>query len=182
MASLAFSLAGHEDIDALVALVESAYRGAGSAEGWTTEAGMLDGQRVDHEMLTQTLDRADTIVLVARDEATLVGCCELQRPGPDGAAHLGMFAVTPGLQGGGIGRQVLDEAERIARDEWHADRLELEVIDIRDSLIAWYERRGYVRTGRFEPFPYGDERFGIPLRDDLRFEVLEKPLTSVSQG
>ncbi len=175
MTSLTFSRAGHEEVDALVTLVESAYRGAGSAEGWTTEAGILDGQRVDHEMLVETLARPDTIVLLARDAGTLVGCCELQRP-TDGAAHLGMFAVAPGLQGGGIGRHVLDEAERIARDEWGAERLELEVIDIRDSLIAWYERRGYVRTGVFEPFPYGDERFGVPRRDDLRFEILAKRL------
>ena len=44
----------------------------------------------------------------------------------------------------------------------------------RDELIAWYERRGYRRTGVVKPFPYGDTRFGIPRRDDLRFEVLEK--------
>jgi hypothetical protein len=54
--------------------------------------------------------------------------------------------------------------------------MRMTVIDIRDSLIAFYQRRGYVRTGIHKPFPYGDERFGIPLRDDLRFEVLEKDL------
>jgi hypothetical protein len=50
------------------------------------------------------------------------------------------------------------------------------VIHLRDTLIAWYERRGYRRTGETEPFPYGDERFGIPRRDDLYFVVLEKAL------
>ena len=174
--TLTFTRAGHDDVDALVTLVESAYRGEASTAGWTSETHLLDGQRVDHSMLSGTLDRQDTIVLMAFDEGALVACCELQRPAGDGAAHLGMFAVVPGLQGGGIGRQVLDQAERIARDEWHAGHLELEVIDVRDALIAWYERRGYVRTGRLEPFPYGDERFGVPRRDDLRFEVLSKAL------
>ena len=46
----------------------------------------------------------------------------------------------------------------------------------RDDLIAWYERRGYRRTGKMSPFPYGDERFGIPKRPDLEFELLVKTL------
>jgi ribosomal protein S18 acetylase RimI-like enzyme len=87
-----------------------------------------------------------------------------------------MFAVRPGLQGGGIGRGVLAECERIARDEWGMPAMRMTVITQRGELIAWYERRGYRRTGESKPFPYGDERFGIPKRDDLRFEVLEKSL------
>jgi ribosomal protein S18 acetylase RimI-like enzyme len=87
-----------------------------------------------------------------------------------------MFSVRPGLQGAGIGGQVLAEAERFARDEFGMDVMRMTVIDLREELIAWYERRGYRRTGIKKPFPYGDERFGIPLRDDLRFEVLEKTL------
>jgi ribosomal protein S18 acetylase RimI-like enzyme len=87
-----------------------------------------------------------------------------------------MFSVSPLLQGGGIGRAMLAEAERIARDDWACTEMQMTVISIRDELIAWYERRGYRRTGIHSPFPYGDERFGIPLRDDLRFELLVKTL------
>ena len=54
--------------------------------------------------------------------------------------------------------------------------MQMTVIDCREELMAFYERRGYARTGIKKPFPYGDERFGIPRRDDLRFEVMEKPL------
>ena len=50
------------------------------------------------------------------------------------------------------------------------------VIGQRDELIAWYERRGYHRTGETQPFPYGDARYGIPRRPDLVFAVLAKPL------
>ena len=39
-----------------------------------------------------------------------------------------------------------------------------------DELIAFYERRGYVRTGIKKPFPYGDPRFGLPKRKDLQFD------------
>ena len=87
-----------------------------------------------------------------------------------------MFAVRPELQGGGLGKAVLREAERIAGGEWQLAKLRMTVIDVRDELIAWYQRRGYRRTGISKPFPYGDPRFGLPRRDDLRFEILEKDL------
>ena len=94
----------------------------------------------------------------------------------DGAGYFGMFSVRPDLQGGGVGKAVLAEAERIAREEWGLPAMRMTVIDVRDELIAWYERRGYRRTGIRKPFPYGDPRYGIPRRDDLRFEVLDKAL------
>ena len=101
----------------------------------------------------------------------------LAKQGND-AAYFGMFSVRPGQQGAGIGKLLLAEAERQARDDFQCPRMDMTVIDIRDSLIEFYERRGYVRTGIHKPFPYGDERFGIPKRDDLRFEVLSKDLNS----
>ncbi len=52
------------------------------------------------------------------------------------------------------------------------------VINFRKTLIAWYLRRGYRQTGETEPFPYGDDRFGAPLRDDLVFVVLQKDLAA----
>src|SRR4051794_13241714 len=42
-----FREAGPADLGAIVALVESAYRGESSRAGWTTEADLLDGQRTD---------------------------------------------------------------------------------------------------------------------------------------
>jgi GNAT superfamily N-acetyltransferase len=85
-----------------------------------------------------------------------------------------MFAVDPTLQGGGLGKLVMNEAERVAREDFRCTQMQMTVISIRDDLIAWYERRGYRRSGIYKPFPYGDERFGIPKRDDLRFELLVK--------
>jgi hypothetical protein len=71
---------------------------------------------------------------------------------------------------------MLAEAERFAREDWHATTMAMTVITQRDDLIAWYERRGYTRTGERRPFPHGDERFGLPRRSDLAFEVLSKDL------
>ena len=173
MTDLTFRHATLADIDALVMLVTSAYRGDASKQGWTTEADMLDGQRIDPEVLRKDIERPRSLIIIAEREAQLLACVHVAED--DGAGYLGMFSVKPGLQGGGVGKLLLAEAERIARDEWRLPAMRMTVIDIRDELIAFYERRGYRRTGIIKPFPYGDERFGIPKRDDLRFEVLEKP-------
>jgi ribosomal protein S18 acetylase RimI-like enzyme len=171
---VAFRLATEDDVDAVVALVESAYRGESSRAGWTTEADYLDGRRTDATAVRAALRGTARILLACRDDE-IVGCCQIDRY--DGAAaHFGMFAVRPTLQGGGVGRAIVAEAERIARDEWGCARMRMTVIRHRDELLAWYERLGYARTGKTEPFPYGDERFGLPKRDDLEFVELAKPL------
>jgi ribosomal protein S18 acetylase RimI-like enzyme len=162
------------DADAIIALVESAYRGDASRQGWTTEADLLDGQRIDRQVLLDLIAREQARVLLLEHDGRLQACCELQNV--EGHAYFGMFAVRPDGQGRGIGNRVLVEAERIAAREWGCSEMRMTVIDLRNELIAWYERRGYRRTGEFKPFPYGDARFGIPRRDDLRFEVLNKDL------
>ncbi|MFK4111220.1 GNAT family N-acetyltransferase [Streptomyces sp. NPDC002176] len=162
------------DVDALVALVESAYRGDASRAGWTTEADILDGQRTDPEGVLQVIKAPDSRLLVVEREGAIVACCQLEHRGTH--AYFGMFAVSPTLQGAGLGKAVMTEAERLARTTWGATEMHMTVISVRDDLIGWYERRGYRRTGETTPFPYGDERFGIPRRPDLRFELLVKPL------
>lgn len=174
MTDLHFRPATEADIPALVALVTSAYRGDASRAGWTTEADLLDGNRIDPDVLREDLRRERSRVIVAERGDAMLACAHVADE--DGAGYFGMFAVDPQRQGGGIGDAVLREAERVAREEWRLPVMQMTVIDVRDSLIAFYERRGYRRTGIKKPFPYGDERFGQPRRDDLRFEVLEKTL------
>jgi len=172
-------LATLDDIPTLVDLVTRAYRGDASRAGWTTEADLLDGNRIDAELLHADLQRPRSAVVVLEDpNARLLACAHVADS--DGAGYFGMFAVEPTLQGGGIGKRILAECERIARDDWGLPVMRMTVIDVRDELIAFYERRGYRRTGVFKPFPYGDARFGLPRRPDLRFEVLEKPLSPES--
>ena len=171
---LHFRAATSADIDAIVALVESAYRGDASRVGWTTEADMLDGRRTGADDIEAILARPQSRLLLAERDGALIACAHVAVE--DGAGYFGMFSVDPQQQGGGIGKAVLAEAERIAREDWGMARMRMTVIDLRDELIAFYERRGYSRTGIKKPFPYGDARFGLPKRDDLRFEILEKPL------
>ncbi|HEX7384682.1 MAG TPA: GNAT family N-acetyltransferase [Burkholderiaceae bacterium] len=171
---LVFRAATPADVDAIVALVESAYRGHASRDGWTTEADLLDGRRTHAGDVLSHIQRPRSQVLLAHRDGQLVACAHVAVE--DGAGYFGMFSVVPTLQRSGLGKAMMAEAERIARDDHGMLMMRMTVIDVRDELIAWYERRGYARTGIKKPFPYGDERFGIPLRDDLRFEVLEKTL------
>ncbi|MEV7086083.1 N-acetyltransferase [Streptomyces sp. NPDC093085] len=163
------------DTEALVALVESAYRGESSRAGWTTEADLLDGQRTDPEGVLAAIESPTSRLLAVERDGALIACCQVEHRGE--AAFFSMFAVAPGAQGGGLGRAVIAEAERTARTAWGVQEMRMTVIVQREDLIAWYERRGYRRTGKRSPFPYGDERFGIPRRDDLEFELLVKDLT-----
>lgn len=172
MDELSFRAATEADVDAVVALVESAYRGESSRAGWTTEADLLDGRRTGPDEIGEYLARPRSLILLAERDRDLLACAHVAED--DGAGYFGMFSVRPTLQGNGLGKRVLAEAERIVRETWRLPAMRMTVIDSRAELIAFYERRGYRRTGVFKPFPYGDARFGIPRRDDLRFEVLEK--------
>ena len=163
-----------DDVPGIVAMINRAYRGG---TGWSTEAAFLSGTRT-----TEALLRAD---LRAKPEAALMkwqdarsgrfaGCVWLEPLGGE-IWYLGSLTIDPARQNGGNGGALLQAAE-----QWigarGGRRVRMTVVNVRDALIAWYERRGYALTGDVEPFPYGDDRFGTPLRDDLAFVVLEKVL------
>ena len=197
---LVFRNATLADVSAVVELVESAYRGEASRAGWTTEADLLDGQRTDEIEIREIICGAHSRIRLAEQSpaglqildqiqahtpsqepalphaASLVGCVRIENAGD--AGYIGMVSVLPNLQSAGIGRQLLHEAERVIRDELRLPRARMTVIGQRDTLIAWYQRRGYALTGKQEKFPYGQPRAGTPRRDDLYFEVLEKSLAT----
>ncbi len=173
---LAVRVAAAGDAPALAALVNSAYRGDSSKAGWTTEADLLGGQRVDVTGLAETIARPGAVILVHERDGALAGCVLLERTGDGDDCYLGMLTVRPSMQAAGLGRQLLEAAEHWAIARWTSRSMHMTVIAQRPELIAWYERRGYRRTGARKPFPYGDERFGLPRRDDLVFEVLRKDL------
>ena len=170
------AIATDTDLDEIAALVNSAYRGDSSRAGWTTEADYLEGQRTDAERLREQLAATPGAVMLALrdDDGTLLGCVWLEPRGTE-VWYLGMFTIRPDLQARGLGRSLLDESERFARARG-ARTMRISVIQLREPLIAWYERRGFRATGESVPFPYGDERNGIPLRNDLQLLVFEKPL------
>lgn len=163
------------DVPALVALVNSAYRGDSSKKGWTTEADLLGGQRIDDGKVEEILRNPDQLVWVWPElENSLLACVLLERK--NDRAYLGMLTVSPTLQNSGMGRQILQVAEDWVKNNWQLSTIEMTVIGSRQELISWYQRRGYRLTGEIRPFPMHDERFGLPKVQQLEFVVLEKNL------
>lgn len=174
---ITFRCAAVTDVDAIATLVNSAYRGESSRAGWTTEADILGGQRTDAQEISRLIATEGSTMLLLLGAGEIIGSVHVERV--DAAtAYLGMLVIRPVLQGQGLGRYLMDEAERFVRTEWHASRMQMWVITLRHELIAYYERRGYRRSGETRPFPATDPRFGLPKVEGLMFEVLEKFLQS----
>lgn len=166
------------DYDEVIDLANLAYRGReGATPSWNIEKGIVGGQRLDHSLLREELAaKPDGALLIYRDEADgpLLGTAWLSPEG-DGVWSLGLLTIRPELQNQQLGRKLLDAAEAYARSRG-ATRMRIGVLHVRDTLIAWYERRGYRATGDAEPYPNDDPRFGTPLLDDLQFLIMEKEL------
>lgn len=159
-----------EDVAEISRLVNGAYRGDTSRKGWTTEADLLDGIRIDEEMLQQYFDnKASTILKCTNKEGQMTGCVYLKKEGDQ--LYLGMLTVSPQQQAKGIGKLLLKESEEKAKQEG-CKSIVITVITTRYELIDWYKRHGYAETGEKQPFP-ADERFGKP-RFPLEFLVMEK--------
>jgi GNAT superfamily N-acetyltransferase len=165
------------DYAAIVDLANLAFRGSGSQGSWNTEAVFIEGQRLNESLLREDLaTKRDAQLLMYRDdpEGPLLGTVLLDMR-KEGVWNLGLLTIRPDLQKRQLGRGLLAAAEEFARARG-GKRIRMTVVNVRDTLIAWYQRRGYTLTGETQPFPYGDERFGRPLRDDLHFVVLEKDI------
>ena len=166
-------VATQRDISAIHALVEAAYRGDSAKRGWTHEADLLGGQRTDTDELAGLIAAAGSAILLAEADGRVLGCVHVTaRPGA--LAYLGLLSVHPDAQAGGLGRRLIDAAEHHAATMFGAEIMEMTVIQQRPELIAWYERRGYRRTGEQRPFPLDDPRCGIPITRELAFVVLAK--------
>jgi ribosomal protein S18 acetylase RimI-like enzyme len=157
-----------------VTLVRSAYRGSVSRQGWTSEADLVGGDRIDEGQVRELIERPGSMLLVIDQDDGLLACCHLENRG-GGVVRFGMFAVQPQAQGGGVGRRVMAEAEERVADEFGASTMEMTVLAQQQALILWYERLGFKPTGETTRFP-ADARYARPQRDDLYFVVLRKNL------
>lgn len=168
-------LAVDADVPAVAALMNRAYRGTGAETGWNSEADHIAGNRTSAALLREDIAaKPGAALLVWRTSDTVQGCVWLQPLSHD-LWYLGSLTVDPRLQNAGLGRQLLAASERWVRQRG-GRAIQMTVVNVRDSLIAWYARRGYLPNGKTEPFPYDDARFGVPKRDDLNFIVLHKQL------
>lgn len=167
------SVAELKDVSELNVLVNSAYRGDSSRQGWTTEADLLDGIRIDEERLAEQIQKPDSVILKYTDSTNkIIGCVHLEKKGD--RMYLGMLTVSPKLQSKGIGKELMRTAELHA-EKHNCRSVYMSVITDRIELIAWYEKYGYKNTGVKKPFPMGNPRFGLPKKK-LEFVILEKDL------
>ena len=165
-----------DDLPSIVQLMNHAYRGGGPVASWNSETGHIAGDRTSVALLeAEIAAKPDAELLVVRDDAGAIYACVWLDPLGDGCCYLGSLAIDPARQNGGVGRRMLAACEdRARRRGGHTMRMT--VVNVRETLIAWYLRRGYLLTGETAAFPYDDQRFGVPMRDDLHFVVLEKRL------
>jgi len=168
-----FSKATIEDVQALNKLVNSAYRGETAKLGWTHESDLLTGIRIDDEELHKLINAKGTSIIKFTDDNEILACMLLEQQ--DGALYLGMLTVSPVLQGKGIGKKMLEEAEKEAV-LLNISKIRMTVISSREELINWYKRRGYKDTGLIRPFPSDSKKFGLPMMP-LQFIVMEKEIS-----
>jgi GNAT superfamily N-acetyltransferase len=168
MSELTIRQAVAEDLATLQPLIQRAYRGDSARAGWTHEADLIDDERITMTDLAALIADPRERVLIAFSGEAMIGCVRVADRG-DALAYLGLLCVDPVLQTGGIGKYLIEAAERTARDEFDANRMEMTVIERRTELIDYYRRRGYTPTPERRDFP-------VALDPPLFMTVLEKSL------
>lgn len=169
-----FRHATHNDIPTLASLINRSYRGDSSRAGWTTEADLLSGKRIDKAELIQLLNDPESLILISHSEDSVFATIHAHHENE--SVHFGLFAVEPSLQGVGIGKELLAYAESEAIRKWGVSAAIMEVITHRRELIEYYERRGYLRTGEMIAFPESD--LWVRQVDFLELIRMQKQLIS----
>ena len=166
------SAASIKDIDKLMSLVNSAYRGESAKKGWTHEADLIQGEmRIDEKSLEKMIMDPNATILKYEEDDQIIGCVYLEKKNT--SLYLGLLTVAPDVQAKGIGKKLLKAAEKYALN-YNCNKIEMTVISVRKELIDWYERNGFHQTNQKQPFP-DNERFGTPLKQ-IEFVVMEKKL------
>lgn len=166
--SMSYQLAQNSDLPQLSSFVNRAYRGDTARQGWTHEADLLDGTRVEASLLAEELARGVSLVM-AYEGSELLGCYHFEMKDAH-TAYVGMITVDPLKQGGGLGKQLLENAFARGRS-LGAQVIKLTVMSDRLELIAYYERRGFKLTGTEFTFEPGDARYGLPKKDLVLLEM-----------
>lgn len=168
------SKASLADVPALTQLINSAYRGESSKQGWTTEEAILGGLRIDEQALSSCFGLNNIHILkYTGTNGQILGTVNLELKSAE--LYLGMFAVSPTAQSKGIGGALLKEAEAIALANG-LNRIAITVISSRNELINWYERNGYTATGLLIAFEDIEGRFGEPKQDNITLMGMQKIL------
>jgi ribosomal protein S18 acetylase RimI-like enzyme len=163
--------ATQSDAEQIANLVNKAYRPEPSETGWTHEAELVSGHRINTEQVASLMSK-NSSVLVAYEGNNLLGCVHIERAEP--YCYIGMLATLPSLQNKGLGKRLLTAAEDFAISRYGAQGFKMSVLSSRPELLAYYERRGYRLTGATQPYPT-EAGVGQPLDADLHVLELIKP-------
>lgn len=156
----------------IMELLNKAYRGEESKKGWTTEASLIAGDiRTSIEMVDSAITAPLGNMLIYISNNKVIGCVHLQQN--NNKLYLGMFAVEPTLQGGGIGKTLLQAAEIYCLQK-QLNCIYMKVVSVRTELIDWYKRHGYIETG--ETIDFNEDKITGKHLQKLQFIVLEKKL------
>jgi len=125
------------DAEELLTVINDAFRVA--------ENFFVKRDRLDRDELTQLISKGT--FLVAEDDGVMLGCVYVE-PTPDvnQRAYLGLLSVDPNKQRGGTGSRLMDAAEEYCRG-LGCHFMDIRVVNLREELPGFYERRGYVQTG-----------------------------------
>ena len=168
----ALRIANNLDAKKITQLVNVAYRPNGNESGWTHESNWISGDRISADRVSELISKVDSVILLGIKDHEILTCVHVEKEGQN--AYIGMLTVHPKSQGLGIGKQVLDYAEKYAGATFGSDKFVMVVMSARSELIAFYLRRGYQKTGRIMDNP-SSAGVGTPKFSDLKIEVLEKP-------
>lgn len=167
----AIRLANSSDIQNIAELVNLTYRPSDANISWTNESSYMKGNRISDEHIRDILLNPNAVILVAYEDQTLMGCVMIEKM--ESTAKIGMLTIRIEFQKQGFGKQLLGVAENYAFKRFLAKDIRMHVLTVRTELIDFYVRRGYQRTGIIHPYPV-KAGFGLPLIDNLEFEVLTK--------
>lgn len=166
-----FRIANNLDSEVIANLVNKAYRPEPGASGWTHESDLVSGSRTSASQITETVSKPNSTILVGLKDSKIVACVHVEKEGNN--SHIGMLAVKPELQGAGVGKQILSQAEKYALEVFGAEKFMMVVISSRSELISFYLRRGYQQTGSMMDYPVS-QGVGIPKNPAIKIVVLEK--------
>lgn len=180
MQNLAFRVATVSDIPQLLLLINSAYR-QNLGQSWTNEANIVVGDRIHQQQLENLISQPNHQLLIAEiahlGQSLIIACIGLNYLYSE--LEIGTFCIAPDWQNQGIGQRVLAYAERYSANYAVQHQMPLEyyvmwVLNVRNELLAYYERRGYVLTGEIEAYPL-DANVGQPTVA-LHLVKMKKPI------
>ncbi len=127
------------DAPRITAIINAAFRIA--------EDFFIDGNRIAQQEVEERLTNG--VFLLAEDGDKLNGCVYVELRGA--RSYLGLLSVDPDYQQGGLGSLLMREGEKYCRERG-SNAMDIVIVNLREDLPLFYEKRGYVPSGT-TPFP-----------------------------